>query len=388
MNDETWRDNEGEENPEIIAHYDLLERVGIIDRIDRLTAEIRNLEELYKEGLDIFSKTSIPELVEYVTARLLNKFVPSYLAFVLHDEERSLVPRIFCYRNMKLVENLLTIDSLEPYESFFLRYPNTISFSLLEYKLENPGITEKLLPLFPEIIVPIIGIGGFYGFIVFGRKLLEREYTRQEIAYLDRLMRFTSVSIQNNIHYRSAITDYKTRLYNHSFFTRRFDEESSRIKRHHSEASLLMLDIDHFKRFNDTYGHQAGDDALFKVARVMESCVRKEDVTARFGGEEFIILLVQSRLDIAWTVAERIRTTVENSRFVDGKATLTVSIGVVHISDLDDRPFNALVEMADEALYRSKRGGRNRTTFHNPGLFEKALEASRFTGPAVSSPGS
>ena len=368
-----------QENPEIIAHYDLLENIGIIDRLDKLSGEIRNLEELYQEGLDMFSKNSIPELVEYVTTRLLNKFVPSYLAFILSDEERSDRPCMFCYKNMKLTEGLLSIDSLEPYETFFLRYPNTISFSLFEYKLENQDLTNPLLPLFPEILVPIIGIGGFYGFIVFGKKLLEREYTRQEIGYLDRLMRFTSISIQNNIHYRSAITDYKTKLYNHSFFTRRFDEEVSRIRRHHSEASLLMLDIDHFKRFNDTFGHQAGDEALFRVARILEGSIRKEDVAARFGGEEFIVLLVQSRLDIAWTVAERIRTSVESFRYnIQGQeASLTISIGVVHVSDFDDKPFNSLVEMADNALYRSKKAGRNRTTFYNPGLYEKALEAAR-----------
>ncbi len=367
------------ENTEIIAHYDLLERIGIIDKIDKLNAEIRHLEELYQEGLDIFSKNSIPELVEYVTARLLNKFVPSYLAFILSDEERTDRPRIFCYKNMKLTEGLLTIDSLEPYRNFFLQYPNTIGFSLFEYKIENQEYSNTLLPLFPEILVPIIGIGGFYGFIVFGKKLLEREYTHQEINYLNRLMRFTSVGIQNNIHYRSAITDYKTKLYNHSFFTRRFDEEVSRMRRHHCEASLLMLDIDHFKIFNDNFGHRAGDDALFRIARILENSIRKEDVAARFGGEEFILLLVQSRLEIAWTVAERIRISVEEARFPvqDRHANLTISIGVVHVCDFEDKPLNNLIEMADNALYRSKRSGRNRTTFYNPGLYEKALEVSR-----------
>ena len=374
-------ENKNEENPEIIANYDLLEKIGIINRLDSLNSEVRNLEELYLEGLEIFSKNSIPELVEYVTTRLLNKFVPSYLAFVLSDEERSNKPRIFCYKNMKLTENLLSIDSLEPFENFFLRYPSTISFPLFEYKMEDMGLTEKLHSLFPEILVPIMGIGGFYGFIIFGKKLLEREYTRQEIGYLDQLMRFTSIGIQNNIHYRSAITDYKTKLYNHSFFTRRFDEEMSRMKRHRCEASVLMLDIDFFKYFNDTYGHQAGDEALFRVARILEHSIRKEDVAARFGGEEFIVLLVQSRLDIAWMVAERIRTSLEKYRFHiqshKEPAKLTVSIGVVHISDFEDHSFNHLVEMADNALYRSKNNGRNRCTFYNQGLYEKALEASR-----------
>jgi len=368
-----------QENPEIVENYNLLEKIGIINRLDKLNAEIRHLEELYQEGIEIFSKNSIPELVEYVTARLLNKFVPSYLAFILSDEERSDRPRIFCYKNMKLTEDLLAIETLEPYKKFFLRYPNSISFSLFEYKIEDPDFLKELLPLFPEILVPLIGIGGFYGFIVFGRKLLEREYTQQEITYLNRLMRFTSIGIQNNIHYRSAITDYKTKLYNHSFFTRRFDEEVSRMRRHHSEASLLMLDIDHFKVFNDNYGHQAGDEALYRVARIIENSIRKEDVAARFGGEEFIVLLVQSRLDIAWTVAERIRTTIEDFPFKvqDLEVGLTISIGVVHVSDFEDKPFNNIVEMADKALYKSKNTGRNRTTFFNPGLYEKALEAKR-----------
>ena len=358
------------DNPEIAKHYDALNKMGLWDYFEKLNMNVKLLEELNKEAAEIFNKRSIMELVDYVTSRLLNKLLPSYMAFVIQEESNGSVPQLICFKNMRLSKKLIDIEALEPYKDFFTEFPNSIEFSLFEYKMDNKKLTDPLLPISPEIVVPIIGLGGFYGFIVFGEKVIGKGYTRHEIAYLDRLMKFTSISLQNNINYKNAITDYKTKLYNHSFFTRRLYEELARAKRYKMQLTLLILDIDHFKKFNDTYGHLLGDEVLFQISRMLEKSIRKEDIAARFGGEEFVVILVQTGRDSGWIAAERIRKSIENMKikYADTELNITVSIGAASLSGDNLVCSTYLLEQADTALYKSKEGGRNKTTFYNPGL--------------------
>ncbi|MDY7030063.1 MAG: diguanylate cyclase, partial [Spirochaetota bacterium] len=120
---------------------------------------------------------------------------------------------------------------------------------------------------------------------------MEGEYTDDEIVHIDRLMRFVSISLQNAIHYHSSVTDFKTQLYNHSFFMKRLTEELAKVKRYNKSMAVMLIDIDFFKQLNDRYGHLAGDKVLFELARTLEKSLRREDVVARFGGEEFVIML-------------------------------------------------------------------------------------------------
>ncbi|MFO7848753.1 MAG: GGDEF domain-containing protein, partial [Spirochaetia bacterium] len=293
-------------NPEVLNHYDLLNQLGIFDILSEYRRNIRNLEELLSDAIEIFNQQSIEELINYITTHLVDRFVPQYLQFVFtppgHDENLKTV----CFHNLKEVESPAPIKSLEPYRQFFNRYPGTIGYSLFEYSIQNPQLLKQLAPLDPEIIVPVNGPEDLYGIIVVGKKVTEGEYTNEEIIYIDRLMKFVSISLQNTIHYKSSVTDYKTRLYNHSFFTKRLAEELAKVKRYGKSISILLLDIDHFKHFNDKHGHLAGDKALFQLARQLENSTREEDVIARFGGEEFVILLPESNLTASHYVAERV----------------------------------------------------------------------------------
>ena len=165
-----------------------------------------------------------------------------------------------------------------------------------------------------------------------------------------------------------AQLDGLTGLYNHRVFKERLEQEVNRRSRTGKPLSLIMLDIDHFKQFNDNYGHQAGDAVLKELATVIKGQCRYTtmDMCFRYGGEEFAILLSELDFAIALKVAERIRRVVERHSFgikdrFSGTA-LTVSLGVAGLSGSDDLRPEELLKQADDALYRSKEDGRNRVT--------------------------
>lgn len=159
-----------------------------------------------------------------------------------------------------------------------------------------------------------------------------------------------------------ATTDEMTGLRNRRHFMEQLQQEVERGRRYGQVFSVMMLDIDHFKRVNDDYGHLAGDAALRHLAGVMCKLLRQVDVPGRFGGEEFAVILPQTRLDGAFQLAERLRIGVETDpvRTEDKVIPLTMSIGVaeydVSIGEADD-----ILKLADDALYAAKNAGRNQT---------------------------
>ncbi len=161
---------------------------------------------------------------------------------------------------------------------------------------------------------------------------------------------------------RASSHDALTGCLNHGQFILDFDREFSRVNRYQDNLSLLMLDLDHFKTVNDTYGHPAGDRVLQKVAEAMDSQLRASDTLYRYGGEEFVVLLPETDRRGALTVAESIRRKVaDTSIVVDGQltVTITVSIGVACFpQDTQDR--DDLLKKADQAVYAAKNNGRNR----------------------------
>ncbi len=163
--------------------------------------------------------------------------------------------------------------------------------------------------------------------------------------------------------YESAVLDGLTRVYNRKFFDDRLETEFSFALRQKSPLSVLILDIDHFKKVNDLYGHPAGDEVLRRVARAIWDVVREEDVVARYGGEEFVVIARGILPTQAAILGERIRYMIELLEIKDpqhGVLKVTVSIGVVTMTG--DNPFPsvaALLKEADNRLYRAKHAGRN-----------------------------
>jgi diguanylate cyclase (GGDEF)-like protein len=165
--------------------------------------------------------------------------------------------------------------------------------------------------------------------------------------------------------YRMGVMDPVTNTYNKRYFTERLKQEFSLAKRNKTELSLIMIDLDFFKKINDTFGHLAGDYILGKLSEVFSGMTRDEDIVARYGGEEFVAILPGSSEDGAVVCAERIREKIAQTPFIfEGETiNITVSIG---IATLDENNFfgsyEDFIEAADNCLYRSKKNGRNCTT--------------------------
>ena len=175
-----------------------------------------------------------------------------------------------------------------------------------------------------------------------------------------------AISLQNAHMYQAleeqATTDGLTGLVNHRTFQERFSAMLGRADRQKLPVSMILTDIDHFKKVNDTYGHPVGDEVLRRVAAILGASARKIDIVARYGGEEFAIVLEATDRNGAWQLAERIRTDVAQQVFKSSKGTfqVTLSLGVAcHPEDAQAK--DAVIARADESLYAAKHGGRNRT---------------------------
>jgi two-component system cell cycle response regulator len=160
----------------------------------------------------------------------------------------------------------------------------------------------------------------------------------------------------------AALRDGLTRSYNKKFFQDRLETEFAYARRHKTMLSLVMFDVDYFKRVNDTYGHLAGDAVLVHLARITQNTIRTEDVLARYGGEEFAVICRGIALLNAGVLGERLRVRVEQENF-DYQGTrlpVTISVGVAALPESDAMTPSELVRDADKALYEAKRSGRNR----------------------------
>jgi diguanylate cyclase (GGDEF)-like protein len=169
-----------------------------------------------------------------------------------------------------------------------------------------------------------------------------------------------------------AIRDSLTRCFNHKYLRMRLEQEVARCQRYDQELTLAMIDVDHFKQVNDTYGHPAGDVVLAHLANIIVASVRSTDVVARYGGEEFAVLMVEASAEEGSVVCNRLRERVQAYAFrthpeaLDDQGRhipITVSIGVAELGSKKDTAA-ALLERADEALYRAKNEGRNRVITH------------------------
>jgi diguanylate cyclase (GGDEF)-like protein len=162
--------------------------------------------------------------------------------------------------------------------------------------------------------------------------------------------------------HRDARTDALTGLENRRSMQERGLLDLKRSQRIAAPVSLILCDVDHFKRVNDRFGHEAGDAALRTVARTLRAALRETDLLGRWGGEEFIALLVETDAQTAREIAERMRAAVASIGFDTLSEGMTISVGVATLSDIDDIPraWEALLTDADRHLYRAKREGRNR----------------------------
>jgi len=192
-------------------------------------------------------------------------------------------------------------------------------------------------------------------------ELIARVQTHLRIKEL-----YESLQEKNRQLLEMANRDGLTGLYNHRFFQETLSKDFPRAVRYKESLSYMMFDIDHFKKFNDTYGHQTGDVVLKTLGSLITELIRDSDLAARYGGEEFSVILYHTVKEDAFIIAERIRKTVEEYAFKSDDLVLnvTISIGVVSHDHPDVQDAKTFIECADKALYKAKEEGRNRVVVY------------------------
>ena len=211
---------------------------------------------------------------------------------------------------------------------------------------------------------PLLRTGTVFGVVNVNNKRNQTPFEAADLQLLEAIAGHAAVALGNARQYeetlRRAQRDSLTGLANHGYLYSTLEREVERAHRYGRELAIAMIDIDHFKRFNDRFGHPAGDDALVRVAEAISSISRVHDLVARYGGEEFTVILPETSLEGAVAFGEKARQVVESAGFgPDGTFELTVSIGVTALPASSETAAS-LIDAADAQLYRAKSLGRNR----------------------------
>lgn len=234
---------------------------------------------------------------------------------------------------------------------------------------------DPLLSLFTSeefVVIPLKAKDKSNGLIVADNLFTKRSITKDDIRVLLMFANQAGMAIENSKLYEKAIVrshkDALTDLWNHGYFQMVFDNELKAAKEQMTSLSLMFMDIDNFKTYNDTWGHQKGDEILAKISRILIDSSRKIDWVCRYGGEEFAIILPRSTKKDALFIAERIRSNIEQqtlgSSLEISQQKITVSIGISSFPE-DGSTKSDVIKEADEALYRAKREGKNRACCAN-----------------------
>lgn len=357
-----------------------LENVSSLRRTKLEASEFAALYKLSKklsatlkidEILDI-AITSIKEIVDYDMA-----------AFVLKEDTETL--KIAAAKGFKAAELInATFKPDESITGWVVKNGMPLTFSdFQDGSRDLPVFPKQSLPIRSLLCLPLSIKDDTIGVFLIASKR-ENFFSPYETKIFEVIAAHTATQISNAVMYRQmekmATTDGLTGLFNHRYFQERLSQELERAQRYKEKLSLLLVDIDHFKKINDTYGHPAGDKILKEVAKILASSIRAVDVAARYGGEEFAVILVNTDGRGALETAERIRRIVESNKFDISGAALKVtgSMGIAVFPDdtgLDEGAQRLLISRADSALYLAKEEGRNRAY-----LFKEAADRIQKSG--------
>ncbi len=340
-----------------------METLEVEDSFEEFRKQIFDLTTMLEIGKTLNASLSLTDVMDIIILTCKGHFHASEAIILLSEDENS---HQYTTRRASIDEKLVISDL--KLINFIKDKEGIIEIEELKKLSGFEKIYEYLSTKKIVLLVPMRFRGRINGILCLHEKEAEfgPRYTEEEKRYLDIIAGFASVAIENAKLYEMATTDRKTKLYNHGYFQNKLIEEIDRAERYHTDLSLLMLDLDHFKKINDTYGHMFGDEVLIKTAKTIKQQLREFDIPARFGGEEFAVILPETKVNEAKIVAERLRKSISLQDFnAEGeKVRVTVSIGIagfIHDSEMTE---DILIEQADKALYHAKQTGRNRVCIY------------------------
>jgi two-component system, cell cycle response regulator len=336
------------------------------DIVEELEKRVYDLKNLINLGLSLSSNLNFESLVESILYACIGQLFVERVAILLQvdlDKPDLYIHMSKGYDRDPSQDVILKENS--PLRAHLEANPEPVS---IEHLREMPygEEMEKLAILDPCLIVPMKSKNSLNGLLVLGPKMSSDDFSDSEKEFITNLSKFAAIAVENSRLYLMAILDRMTRLYIHHFFQERLIEEINRSGRSRYPISLIMSDIDHFKIFNDTYGHQQGDIVLKMTADIFKQQIRSVDIPARYGGEEFVIILPNTKLEDAIQVANRLRKTIEQTDYPgqDEPLHVTLSFGVAQYNPDKDRGSQGLIKRTDSALYKAKELGRNRVVAH------------------------
>jgi diguanylate cyclase (GGDEF)-like protein len=323
----------------------------MLQRISSTAASLLDLEKL----------TNL--ILEELTATL---HIERAAFFLKRDEDGYLV--IVSQKGMDdLVQ--ITLRSGHPLISWFEKSDQVLTASVLDVSPQFKALWEQeeqdLENLGIELYIPLRVGQYLVGILVIGPKLSQETYSRDDKRTLTTLANQTAVAIENaRLFYeiqQLATIDDLTGIFNRRHLLELSEREFERAQRFNRSLSLVMMDLDHFKRINDTYGHAIGDEVLAIITDRCKNNIRNVDILGRYGGEEFVILLPETVLSEAIQITQRLCNQIANSPIETsiGSVSLTASFGIASYG-LEVEDLNALMRNADVALYSAKKNGRNR----------------------------
>ncbi len=347
---------------------------ALLKKNRELRKNIYGLHSLFEVSMDLSSILELDNLINSALLTIIGQYSCKNALFLLRDEREQDRLHVFGHKGFgeEIVEKI-ALPADDPMVSFFLTHPAPIHLPDLEKQIVTTQAFTDLQNNEIELVMPVISSQKVNGVLCFGPRVKKGQYEERELQQITILGNIISIAVNNALLYEEveqlSYTDGMTDLHNYRYFELRLKEEVMRHNRTRAGLSLLILDVDHFKNFNDTLGHQAGDRVLRKLAGILKETVRENDIVARYGGEEFAVILPAVDRAGAKILAERIRQRVEESFFegehVQPLGKVTVSVGEANLPHDSDN-FMDLIRKADTALYAAKKNGRNQVKTFSP----------------------
>ncbi|HLC25320.1 MAG TPA: sensor domain-containing diguanylate cyclase, partial [bacterium] len=344
-----------------------LERLDLLEEVAGKNRDLTRLQELASSSGDTLELNELLRLVLAACMEVVGAEQGSLM--LLEEDSMELLIKAVKGIDEKIIERF----RLKPGEGvggqvFVNGIPVLVTNIETDERFHHVNRPRYRTPSFMSI--PIRFRNRSLGVINVADKKGADHFTIEDVQMLCSYAAQASVAIERSIYYEKSkalrqisITDSLTSLLNRRYFQERLTEEIDRAKRHHHKLSLIMLDLDNFKEFNDTHGHLAGDQALRVTAQIVRNNVRAIDVVARFGGEEFSVILPETAKEEATILAHRIRREIEKGFLLKGitrlHKPLTMSLGLATFPE-DAQSLTSLIHNADRALYTAKAFGKNR----------------------------
>lgn len=350
---------------------------SIEEKIAQYEKKIYDLQQLLDISRSLCSTIDFSTLIESILYTCMGQMrVLSAGIFILNALDSNSYMLGNNYSGMDLNPNIsYRIPATHPLILALRKEGKTFTVDELEKEIPNDADLKMLLSLNPSLIVPLIQKNHLDGILVLGERLdlgNDFDYNKEDKEQILMIGSLAAIAINNAALVERSSTDMMTHLKLKYFFYNVLTIKLDLARENETPLAVIMFDVDFFKRFNDTYGHAFGDYVLITVAKIIKSGIRADDLAGRYGGEEFTVMLNNTNREDAMTVADRIRCKIEQYDFCyeNQHVKVTISAGVSEFDKNSNPAISSkeLVDHADQALYVSKRAGRNRVTFADPKL--------------------